>query len=93
MTLIYFMRETQRFSIQKNNQLGSKGDGNKNIFKLNSYNQVINQSGVIAGITAIHHVLITLATPLETAQFLSTQRDSTEQFLRNCCAQQVLLLS
>lgn len=70
MTLICFMRETQRFSIKKNNQLGSKGDGEKNLFKLNSYNEVINQSRVIVGITAIHHVSIILATPPETEEQL-----------------------
>lgn len=71
MTLIYFMRGSQRFSIQKKNQLGSKGDGKKkNLFKLDSYNQVINQSWVIVGIAAAHHVLITLATPPETEEEL-----------------------
>lgn len=45
MTLIYFMRGSHIFNIQKKkNQLGSKGDGKKNLFKLCSYNQVINQS-------------------------------------------------
>lgn len=31
MTLIYFMRGSHIFNIQKKNQLGSKGDGKKSI--------------------------------------------------------------
>lgn len=44
---------------KKKNQLGSKGDG-KNLFRLHFYNQVINQSWLIAEISTAHHVLITL---------------------------------
>lgn len=71
MTLIYFMRGSQRLSIQEKKSIREQGRWKKkNLFKLDSYNQVINQSWVIVGIAAAHRVLITLATPPETEEEL-----------------------